>query len=250
MIEYEPQITVLENSEAVEARAAEIVIKQVLEKPDSVLTLPTGGTPIGMYALLVAAYQRGEVDFSKVTTLNLDEYWKIPKNHPASYANYMREKFFNHVNIPEERRHIPNGEADDPHTEAERYAKLILEHEIDLGIVSIGPGETCHVAFNERGSEFDSRARPIDLDKQTMEANVVYFNNRPEDQPTRAITQGIADILSAKRILFIATGEHKSWGVHRTITGEISSEAPASFLRHHPSVTWVIDQAAASLLPN
>ncbi|MBP6961916.1 glucosamine-6-phosphate deaminase [Candidatus Saccharibacteria bacterium] len=247
MPEYEPTITVLENSAAVEARAAEIVINQVLWKPDSTLTLPTGGTPVGMYRLLVEAYQNGVVDFSKVTTLNLDEYWKIPKNHPSSYASYMNEIFFKHVNIPEEQRHIPNGEADNPHTEAERYAKLIMQHEIDLGIVSIGPGETCHVAFNERGSEADSRARCVQLDEQTMQANEKYFDN-PDDQPDSAITQGIADILSARRILFIATGEHKSWGLYRTLRGEISSEAPASFLRTHPNVHFVLDSAAASLI--
>jgi len=244
---YTPSITVLDSPADVEASVADLLIDQISQKPNSVLTLPTGGTPIGIYGLLVAAYQARRVDFSRITTINLDEYWPIKNNHPASYAYYMNDHFFNHVNVPLENQNIPNGEAHDVDREAKRYEQVIKQHAIDLGLITLGPGETCHIGFNERGSAEDSRVRYVPLDEQTKQANLRFFNNS-EDMPEGAITQGVADILQAKRILFMATGEHKAWGVRRSLMGDISSDAPASFLRHHPNVTVIIDQAAASLL--
>ena len=223
------------------------VVDQVQQKTDSVLTLLTGGTPIGMYEFLVNASRSGVVDFGNISTRNLDEYWPIIEGHPASYAHYMALNFFNHVNVAPENIHIPNGGAEDLEVEIKRYGDLMLNTTVDLAVVSIGPGETCHVAFNERGSEVDSRVRYVELDEQTRQANKPYFNN-PDDMPSGAITQGIADILRAERILFIATGYLKAWGVHRSLTGEIGPDAPASFLRLHPNVTAILDQEAASLL--
>ncbi len=244
---YNPNITVLESPAEVEARVANSLIDQISLKPDSVLTLPTGGTPVGVYGLLVAAYHAKRVDFSQITTINLDEYWPIQNNHPASYAYYMNDHFFSHVNVPAENQNIPNGEAPDVDIEVERYEQVIKQHAIDLGLITLGPGKTCHIGFNERGSAEDSRVRYVPLDEQTKQANLRFFDN-PEDMPEGAITQGVADILDAKRILFVATGQHKAWGVWRSLTGDISSDAPASFLRHHPNVSVILDQAAASLL--
>lgn len=247
MPEYTPEIIVLDNASVVETHGASIIIEQVVQKPDSVLTLPTGGTPLGVYKILADAYNAGVVDFSNVTTLNLDEYWPIGSTHPSSYAKYMHDNFFRHVNVPEQSRHIPNGCAEDANAEAERYRALIDSLSIDLGFVSIGPGETCHIAFNERGSEVDSRVRYVHLDEETKSANLQYFDN-PTDMPTGALTQGIADVLTATRILFMAVGEHKAWGVKRSFEGEIGPDAPASFLRLHPAVTVVLDRSSASLL--
>jgi glucosamine-6-phosphate deaminase len=247
MPEYNPEIIILDDAVAVEAHCASVIIEQVVQKPESVLTLPTGGTPLGVYKILVNAYRAGVVDFSGVTALNLDEYWPIGPTDASSYAKYMYDNFFGHVNVPEHSRHIPNGSAEDANAEAERYRALIDSLSIDLGFVSIGPGETCHIAFNERGSEVDSRVRFVHLDDQTKSANSQYFEN-PVDMPSGALTQGIADVLSAERILFMAVGEHKAWGVRRSFEGEIGPDAPASFLRLHAGVTVVLDSASASLL--
>ena len=247
MAEYTPEIIVLDSATDVSRHCAGIIIEQVVQKPESVLTLPTGGTPLGVYGLLIDAYIAGDVDFSCITALNLDEYWPISQDHPSSYAKYMHDNFFGQVNVAVANRHIPSGAAEDPDAEAERYRKLIDSFAIDLGFVSIGPGETCHVAFNERGSTADCRVRYVHLDEQTKQANLQYFE-KPEDMPTGALTQGIADVLSADRILFIATGKHKAWGVRRSFEGEIGVDAPASFLRLHPAVTVVLDKASAQLL--
>lgn len=244
---HKPEIEVLGSASEVEARVADILIDQIRRKPNSVLTLPTGGTPLGIYALLVAAYRAGRVDFKNITTLNLDEYWPIKESHPSSYAYYMGQNFFDHVNVPEENRHIPDGEAKDAAVEAERYERVIEQHRIDLGLITLGPGKTCHIGFNERGSAADSRVRYVVLDEQTKEANLRFFDNSL-DMPTGAITQGVADIFAADCILFVATGKHKAWGVRRSLEGEISGDAPASFLRYHPNVMVILDQAAASLL--
>ncbi|HEX4774020.1 MAG TPA: glucosamine-6-phosphate deaminase [Candidatus Saccharimonadales bacterium] len=244
---YEPQITILETPNEVEKYVADLVIEQVHQKPDSVLTLPTGGTPVGVYGLLVAAYKAGGVDFGQVTTINLDEYWPILKGHPASYASYMQEHFFSQVNVPEANQNIPNGEASDNKAEAERYEAVIKAHIIDLGLITLGPGETCHIGFNERGSKIDSLVRYVPLDEETKQANLRFFEDA-NDMPIGAITQGVADILAARCILFVATGEHKSWGVRRSLEGDISSDAPASFLRYHPDVHVILDQSAAKLL--
>jgi glucosamine-6-phosphate deaminase len=244
---YTPNITVFDSAAEVEARIADLLIEQINQKPDSVLTLPTGGTPIGMYGLLVAAYRAKQVDFSQVTTINLDEYWPIKKSHPSSYDYYMNENLFNHVNIPEKNQNIPDGEAPDHTVEAERYKRVIQQHAIDLGLITLGPGKTCHIGFNEQGSELSSRVRYVPLNAETKEANLRFFDD-PADMPVGAITQGVADILEAKRILFVATGEHKAWGVQRSLFGSINTEAPASFLRLHPNVSVFLDRAAASQL--
>ena len=137
--------------------------------------------------------------------------------------------------------------ASDRDTESARYEKIIQAQEIDLGLVSIGPGKTCHIGFNEGGSALSSRVRYVEIAKETMEANARFFDD-PNKVPVGAITQGVADILTAKWIIFVATGVHKAWGVRRSLQGEISSEAPASFLRYHPNVSVVLDRLAANML--
>jgi glucosamine-6-phosphate deaminase len=244
---YEPKVKILADSDEVDKYVSDLLIHEVQSNPESVLTLPTGGTPVGIYARLVAAYKKGDVSFKDITTLNLDEYWPIKKTHPSSYAYYMNHNFFDHVDVPEDHRNIPNGDTEDAGIEAERYEQLLKSYTIDIGLITLGPGETCHIGFNERGSALDSRVRYVNLDQQTKEANMRFFDN-VDDMPTGAITQGVADILEANHILFVATGQHKAWGVRRSLKGEVSNDAPASFLRYHPNVTVVLDKAAAELL--
>ncbi len=244
---YNPEIIILPTPQDVDRFATTRFIEQVQQKPNSVLTLPTGSTPEGMYRLLVRFHQETGLDLSQLTTFNLDEYWQLPSNHVASYASYMKRNLFQRVNVPETQRHIPNSEAPDPNIEAARYEELLSGYQIDLTILGIGPGTTCHIGFNERGSTADSRTRFMSLDEQTLQVNSQFFPN-PDEIPHGSITQGIGNILEAKNIILLAKGENKAWGIQRTLEGPINSNAPASFLRLHPRVTFVIDQAAAQLL--
>lgn len=246
--EFPPTVLIFDTPEEVDQYAVTQIIDQVQSKPDSVLTLPTGSTPSGMYRELVRAYSEDHVDFSHATAFNLDEYWPIRRDHPSSYNYYMLSNLFNFVNIPPDHRFIPNGESPDPTAEAGRYELLLQQYgPVDLAVLGIGPGTTAHIGFNEQGSRVDSRTRYMPLDEQTKTANSAFFNS-PQEVPTGSITQGVADILDSRRILLLAKGEGKAWGINRALNGAISSDAPASFLRLHPNVTFVLDKAAAKML--
>ncbi len=246
---YRPEVVVLPSPEEVDQYAATHVLEQVTAKPNSVLTLPTGGTPRGMYELLVQAHRDHEVDFSQLIIFNLDEYWPIQRDHPSSYTRYMNEMFYSHVNIPPSQRFIPNGEAPDAAVEADLYETLFQAYgPPDLAVIGIGPGTTCHIGFNERGSAVDSRSRYMPLDPETRAANSQLFAN-PAEIPQGTITQGVADILEAHQIMLLAKGDTKAWGIQRALNGPIGPDAPASYLRYHPQVTFVLDKAAAQYLP-
>ena len=244
---YQPEVIILPTPAEVDQFAATKFLEQVQAKPNSVLTLPTGGTPEGKYRLIVQAYRELGLDLSQLTTFNLDEYWRLASSHVASYASYMQTHLFEHVNIPSSQRHIPNSEADDPRAEAFRYDTILRQHHVDFAIVGLGPGTTCHIGFNEKGSAHNSRTRYMPLDGQTLQANAQYFPD-PAQMPRGSITQGIGNILEAERIMLLAKGEGKAWGIQRTLEGEIGADAPASFLRLHPQVTFVVDAAAAHML--
>lgn len=247
LIVYHPEIVILPTFQDVDRYAATRFIEQVQLKPNSVLTLPTGSTPEEMYRLLVQAHQESGLNLGQLITFNLDEYWQLPSDHIASYASYMQRNLFQHVNIPESQRHIPNSEALDSNIEAAHYEEMLTRQQVDLAILGIGPGTTCHIGFNERGSTVDSRTRYMPLDEQTLYVNAQSFPD-PNEIPRGSITQGIGNILEAKNIMLLAKGEHKAVGIKRTLEGPIGSEAPTSFLRLHPHVTFVLDQAAAQLL--
>jgi len=242
---FKPEVIVLPTPAEVDRFAANTFIQQVLLKPNSVLTLPTGSTPVEMYKLVRQAYREQGLDFSGLTIYNLDEYWPLRATSPSSYASFMNENLFKHVNIPSNQHHIPNSEAPNPHEEAARYEIEIAQQPTDLAIVGIGPGTTCHIGFNGPGSTVDSRTSYVQLDDQTINANAQYCEGAP---PPGAITQGMGNILEANRILLIAKGEGKAWGIQRSLEGSVDSEAPASLLRLHPHVTFLLDNQAASKL--
>lgn len=246
LLTYSPELHVLDTPEAVDRFTADQLIGQIQRKPNSVLTLPTGATPMGMYGLTIEAASNG-LDVSGVTVFNLDEYWPLPEGHPASYARFMDENFFDHVSIPATQRHIPNCHAASPHAEADRYEALLRQRQVDLAILGIGPGDTCHVGFNEKKSGRRSRTRYVELDPQTRDANAQYFPDSSE-MPRGAITQGVGNILEATRVVLVAKGQGKARGIQRTIQGPIGPDAPASYLRFHPNVTFIVDREAASLL--
>lgn len=245
---YKAKIDVKINHLEVDKTAFEIVKNQLTHKQDSVLILPTGGTQIGWYKLIVEAYKNREVDFEKATIFNLDEYYPLNKNNPSSYYSYMRRNLIDHVNIKPENWHIPNCEAETSEEAVSEYQNLLNQQkQIDLAVLGIGPAATCHIGFNEQGSDENSKTRYVILDEQTSFANSVYFENE-KDMPKGAITMGISDILKAGKIILLAKGREKAWGVQRSVLGPINNEAPASHLRFHPEVTFILDQEAASLL--
>ncbi len=242
-----PEVVVFDTPEEVDEFAAAKLIQQIIVKPNSVLTLPTGNTPIGMYRRIVEAHRQG-LNLRRVSIFNLDEYYPIDPAHPSSYAKFMKGHLIDHV--PVDAWHIPNGQAEDANIEAQGYKELMEQHQpVDLAILGIGPGTTCHIGFNEKGSSIDSTVRYVPLDQETRAVNARLFDD-PEEIPRGALTQGVSDILRAKRILVIAKGESKAWGINRTLNGPISSDAPASFLRLHPNVIFILDRAAAQYLNN
>jgi len=228
---------------ALSEAAAELVLNALHAKPNLTLGLPTGETPIGMYNALVRRYRAEHLDFSQVRTFNLDEYLGVGLAHPNSYHSYMRERFFDHVNIPMVNQHIPDGSPGiDAAVECEKYESAIRDNGgIDLLIAGIGANG--HIAFNEPGSPLDSRTRAVDLSPETI-ANAGRSFHDKSAVPRRAITMGVASILEARRILLLASGAHKADAVRRALDGPVAESAPASALQLHPRVIVLVDEAA------
>ena len=241
-----PETLILPSPEAAEVRVAEIFDRAIRDSPGLVLGLATGGTPVGCYRELVRRHREEGLDFSRVTTFNLDEYVGLPPGHAQSYHRFMREQLFDHVNLDPARTHLPNGLATDPAAHAAAYEEAIRQAGgIDLQLLGIG--HNGHIAFNEPGASLDSRTRVVRLREETIEANGRFFDD-PADVPRTAVTMGIGTILEARRLVLLATGQDKAEAVWRALRGPIHGEHPASMLRTHPDVTFVLDRAAASKL--
>lgn len=235
-----------ENYEELSLRSAQIIKNQVDAVPGTVLGLATGSTLIGTYDELVRLHKAGEVDFSKVVSFNLDEYFPIKKSDNQSYYYYMKKHLFNHVNILAENTHIPDSEAADYEAECAAYEEKITAHGgIDLQILGIG--NNGHIGFNEPGDAFISQAHYVKLDESTIKANSRFFDNE-NDVPKHAITVGMRTIMTAKKILLLASGEKKAEAIFQTIHGAITPRVPASILQLHPNVTIIADKEAARLL--
>ncbi|WP_400162696.1 glucosamine-6-phosphate deaminase [Brevibacillus sp. TJ4] len=241
------KLWVVEDYQAMSRRAADVLAREIKRKPDSVLGLATGGTPVGMYQELVRMHREEGLDFSRVTSFNLDEYVGLPAAHPQSYRTYMEENLFAKVNIDPRMTHIPRGDAPDLEAECARYEREIARAGgIDIQVLGIG--RNGHIGFNEPGSTAATATRVVQLTRDTVEANARYFDS-PDEVPTQAISMGIRTILAAKRILLLASGSSKAEAVQRMLEGELTPELPASFLRQHADVTVVMDRQAASRLP-
>jgi glucosamine-6-phosphate deaminase len=227
------------------AAAAEIV-SVLYAKPNAVLGMATGSTPLGVYQELVKMHRRGEVDFSHVTTFNLDEYVGLPITHAQSYHHFMHENFFRHVNIPPQNIHIPSGTTTNYRAFCEWYERRIVEAGgIDLQILGIGSDG--HIAFNEPGSSLSSRTRLKTLAKQTIDDNARFFERR-EDVPIYAITMGVGTILEARQIVLLANGAKKAEAVAAMVEGPVTAMITASALQMHPSAKAFLDESAASRL--
>lgn len=225
-------------------KAANIISAQVIMKPDCVLGLATGSTPIGLYQQLVAWYEKGDLDFSEVRTVNLDEYKGLSRENDQSYYYFMHHNLFDHVNLPAENSHLPNGMEPDSDKECRRYSELICSMGgVDLQLLGIG--HNGHIGFNEPGDAFDNDVHCVNLTQSTIEANKRFFASA-DDVPKQAYTMGIKTIMQAKKILIVASGEDKADIVRDAFFGPITPKVPASVLQLHNDVTLVADEAALS----
>ncbi|NLM52340.1 MAG: glucosamine-6-phosphate deaminase [Firmicutes bacterium] len=226
--------------------AAEIVAQEIKEKNDLVLGLATGSTPEGLYRLLVQMYQEGTLDFSKVITFNLDEYLGLAPTHPQSYAYFMHQHLFAHINIKAENIHLPDGLAKDLPAFCREYEeKIAAAGGIDLQILGIG--RNGHIGFNEPNDYLSAGTHVVSLTEETIDANSRFFNSKDE-VPRQAVTMGMGTILKAKKILLMANGKTKAEAIKGTLSGKITTKIPASFLQLHRDLTVIIDEEAASLL--
>ena len=240
------KIYVTEDYQAMSRKAANILSAQVILKPNSVLGLATGSTPVGMYKQLVIWYEKGDLDFAAVKTVNLDEYVGLEPTHEQSYHHYMQENLFDHVNINPANTNVPDGLAADPKAECAWYNQVIRQlGGIDLQV--LGMGHNGHIGFNEPGNAFELETHVVDLSERTIEANARFFASRDE-VPRQAMTMGIKSIMMAKKILLMVSGEDKAEAVKRAFTGPVTPQMPASILQLHPYVTLVGDKAALSKL--
>lgn len=240
------KIYMTEDYQTMSRKAANILSAQIILKPNSVLGLATGSTPVGMYKQLVAWYEKGDLDFAEIKTVNLDEYVGLEPTHEQSYNYFMREHLFEHVNINPANTNIPDGLAADPAAECRWYNQVIRQlGGIDIQV--LGMGRNGHIGFNEPGDAFELETHVVELAKSTIEANSRFFASR-DDVPRQAMSMGIKSIMMAKKILLMVSGEEKAEAVMRSFTGPVTPQVPASILQLHPYVTLVGDKAALSKL--
>ena len=228
-------------------KAGNILAAQVVAKPDCVLGLATGSTPIGAYKRLIEGYEAGDIDFSQVKTYNLDEYRGLPGTHDQSYRYFMNVNLFDHVNIDKANTHVPDGLAED-------YEAACAEYDVAVAAAGgqdlqlLGIGNNGHIGFNEPGDAFVKGTHCVDLTESTIQANSRLFDSI-DDVPRQAYTMGIGTIMAAKMVLVMANGEVKAQAVHDMIYGPITPSCQASILQLHPNVVVVADEAALSLCP-
>lgn len=222
--------------------AAGLIAAQVQKKPTTLLGLATGSSPVGTYQALIDLYQAGDVDFSAVRSVNLDEYVGLNPALPQSYLQFMKDHFFDHININPDNYHLPNGLATDLSAECTRYDQLITQlGGIDLQLLGIG--HDGHIGFNEPHDTFSHRTNCVQLTEMTIEANTRFFDSA-EQVPRSALTMGIADIMAAESIVMVVQGADKADILHKAIYGPVTPQVPASILQYHKNCTIVADAAA------
>lgn len=225
---------------------AAVIAAQIKLKPDCVLGLATGSSPVEAYSCLIEWCKQGDVDFSNVRTVNLDEYVGLEADHDQSYSWFMRQNLFNHVNIDPKNTYIPNGLEKDAEKESARYDAVIHGlGGVDLQLLGIGPNG--HIGFNEPGDCFVRGTHCVDLTESTIAANARFFESA-DMVPKQAYTMGILDIMQAKRVVMVATGKNKAQAIRDAFCGPITPKVPASILQLHPDFTLVVDEDAASLV--
>ncbi|MDX2080885.1 MAG: glucosamine-6-phosphate deaminase [Terrimicrobiaceae bacterium] len=239
------EVIILQEPSDVTLAAALRIRRVMMAKADAVLGLATGSSPVGIYRELIRLHREEALDFSKVTTFNLDEYIGLTPQHPASYRHFMQEMLFDHVNIDPKRTFVPSGLV--PGAEMDAYC-LRYEEEIanagGIDLQILGIGSDGHIGFNEPGSSLASRTRIKTLTQRTRNDNARYFS-APEDVPHHVVTMGIGTIMDAREIILIALGESKASAVASAVEGPVTATCPASILQMHPRTKIIVDEAAA-----
>lgn len=240
------KVVILKDAAAVARYGADIFIKQIKQKPDSVLGLATGSTPVALYKELIAAYKSGQVSFKQASSFNLDEYLGLPSTHPQSYRYFMNQQLFDHIDIEKNHTNVPPGDAQDPFSACEIY-EAAIKQKGGIDIQLLGIGRNGHIGFNEPSSSLMSRTRVKTLTRATIDDNARFFGP-DEYQPHLSITMGIGTILESKKVVLLATGENKAEAIKATVEGPLTAAVPASALQLHEQVVLVIDEGAASQL--
>ena len=238
------RILKVKNYDEMSKKAAAVIAAQIVAKPDSVLGLATGSTPIGTYQYLVKKYQERELDFSGIKTANLDEYKGLTKENDQSYYYFMNTNLFQHVNVDMNNTNIPNGMAEDANAECSRYEEVIKElGGVDLQL--LGLGHDGHIGFNEPEDHFAKQTHCVDLTEMTIEANKRFFASA-DDVPKQAFTMGIGTIMRAKKVLMIVSGKDKAAILKEALYGPVTPQVPASILQFHPDAIVIADEDALS----
>lgn len=241
------QIIKAKDYEQMSRMAANVIAAQIIMKPECVLGLATGSTPIGTYKELVGKYEAGELDFSKVTSINLDEYRGLSPENDQSYRYFMNDNLFQHVNIRKECTYVPDGLEPDAEKACQTYDEIIKKAGgIDLQL--LGMGHNGHIGFNEPSDEFVKNTNCVDLTQSTIDANARFFASIDE-VPKQAYTMGIGTIMNAKKVLVVVSGKGKAQIVKDAFFGPITPKVPASILQLHPDVVLIGDEEALSLIP-
>lgn len=239
------QIIKVKNYDQMSEEALKIVLDVVKNKPDAVLGLATGSTPLGLYAKMIEDHKNNGTSYAECRAVNLDEYVGLDINSDQSYVYFMRENLFKNIDIKLENTHIENGKADDKDAECARYNALLGELVQDIQVLGIGSNG--HIAFNEPGTPFDSVTHIVDLAESTIKDNSRLFNSIDE-VPHQAFTMGLSNIMNAKKIVILANGEGKAYAIGELVNGEIREEVPATILRNHPDCILICDELAGKYI--
>ena len=243
-----PKIILIKTTdyEEMSQKGAEIFIEQLKKKPNSILGLATGSTPLGLYKILIEKNKLKEISFKDVITYNLDEYCDIPKFHEQSYYTYMNQNLFDHIDINRNNTHIPNGEGDSK-LNSHNYENELNKVKIDIQLLGIGSNG--HIGFNEPGTDFDIGVHEVNLTENTIKDNARFFENDINKVPKKAITMGIKNILDSEMIVLMASGKNKANAIKNIISGIVDKNVPASALNLHKGKVYIIvDKEAASML--
>ncbi len=239
-------ISIVKDYDEMSRRAARIIADAIRNKPNLVLGLATGSTPVGCYQELIRMHKEEGLDFSRVITFNLDEYIRLPPTHPQSYRYFMDENLFRHVNIKIENTYVPDGLSADLQRTCKEFEELIKRAGgIDLQLLGIGANG--HIAFNEPGSSFDFRTMVVNLSERTIKDNARFFKSI-EEVPRQALSMGMGTIMEVRKIILLASGVGKAEAAAKSVEGPITTDVPASILQRHPNCIFILDEEAASKL--
>ena len=241
------KIIITKDYEELSTKAAAVMLEVIKQNPKAILGLATGTTPLGLYSRMITDHRENGTDYSKIRTVNLDEYKGLPKTHEQSYAYFMKKNLFEGLGIPTENTNIENGMATDVEAECARYDALLEEFPRDIQL--LGLGSNGHIAFNEPNTPFGSGTHVVTLAESTVKDNARLFKDITE-VPRKAYTMAIKQIMQAKKVLILASGANKAEAVYKAVKGKVVEEVPASILQLHPDCILIADKAAANKYEN